>query len=66
MANKTLGTRQKLSFRIEPSQGLARPRNPLALAARQRAAGAHGKSGAAMRQAARIALARKLGETGSD
>jgi len=56
MANKTLGTRQKLSFRIEPSQGFAKPRNPLA----------HGKSGAAMRQAARIALARKLGETDSD
>lgn len=27
MANKTLGTRQKLSFRIEPSQ--SKPRNPV-------------------------------------
>jgi hypothetical protein len=34
MANKTLGTRQKLSFRIEPSQGFAKPRNPLAACCR--------------------------------
>jgi hypothetical protein len=66
MANKTFGTRQKLGFRIEPSQRLAKPRNPLALAARQRAAGAHGKSGAATRQAARMALLKKLGAAGSD
>ncbi len=59
MANKTLGTRQKLSFRIEPSQ--AKPRNPVAIAAKQRAAGPHKKSVSALRQAQKLAV--KKGET---
>ncbi|AON52509.1 hypothetical protein EJD96_01245 [Herbaspirillum seropedicae] len=60
MANKTLGTRQKLSYRIEPSQ--SKPRNPVALAAQQRAggAGSHRKSEATQRQQGRSALLKKL------
>ncbi|WP_413458595.1 hypothetical protein [Herbaspirillum huttiense] len=60
MANKTLGTRQKLSFRIEPSQ--SRPRNPVALAAQQRAggAGAHRKNASAQRQQLKSDLLKKL------
>lgn len=60
MANKTLGTRQKLSFRIEPSQ--SRPRNPVALAAQQRAggAGAHRKNASAQRQQLKADLLKKL------
>ena len=60
MANKTLGTRQKLSYRIEPSQ--SKPRNPVALAAQQRAggAGSHRKSESTQRQQSRSALLKKL------
>ncbi|MCL9843416.1 hypothetical protein [Ralstonia solanacearum] len=47
MANKTLGTRQKLTFRIEPSTrtGTAHPRNFLVPLARGRKAGAHTEGG---------------------
>ncbi|MES2068996.1 MAG: hypothetical protein V4488_01510 [Pseudomonadota bacterium] len=61
MANKTLGTRQKLSFRVEPAQ--ARPRNPVAVAAKQRAAGPHRKSASAIRQAHKQALKKSEPET---
>lgn len=47
MANKALAQRQKLTFRIEPSQKTARgqkPRNPVAVAAHQRSAGPHRKT----------------------
>jgi hypothetical protein len=50
MANKSLGTRQKLSFRIEPSQQSAKPRNPVAVAAKLRKGGAHRKSASSLRQ----------------
>ncbi|MCK4123825.1 hypothetical protein HFK83_15805 [Ralstonia pseudosolanacearum] len=52
MANKTLGTRQKLTFRIEPSTraGTARPRNILVPLARGRKAGAHTDGDHAERQ----------------
>jgi hypothetical protein len=50
MANKALAKRQKLSFRIEPSQKGLKPRNPLAIAAKQRVAGPHKKTGSAIRQ----------------
>ncbi|WP_394780130.1 hypothetical protein [Undibacterium sp.] len=59
MANKTLGTRQKLSFRIEPAQ--SKPRNPVAIAAKQRAAGPHKKTASAVRQAQKLAV--KKGDT---
>ena len=60
MANKTLGTRQKLSFRIEPSQ--AKPRNPVAVAAQQRAGGAgpHRKNSSGLRQQQKSDLLKKL------
>ncbi|MFL9924846.1 hypothetical protein PQR62_11260 [Herbaspirillum lusitanum] len=62
MANKTLGTRQKLSFRIEPAQRVSKPRNPVAIAAGQRAGGAgpHRKSEAAQRQELKALLKKKL------
>jgi len=53
MANKALATRQKMQFRVEPSQ---KPRNPVAVAARLRAAGPHAKSLSTQRQAAKQAL----------
>ncbi|MDQ7969029.1 MAG: hypothetical protein REI95_05240 [Oxalicibacterium faecigallinarum] len=39
MANKALAKRQRMTIRQEPSQKA--PRNPFALAAKQRAAGPH-------------------------
>jgi hypothetical protein len=53
MANKALATRQKMQFRVEPSQ---KPRNPVAVAARLRAAGPHAKPLSTQRQAAKRAL----------
>ncbi|CAH0444050.1 hypothetical protein ACEQUB_03613 [Ralstonia syzygii] len=62
MANKTLGTRQKLTFRIEPSTraGTARPRNILVPLARGRKAGAHTEAGHAERQRGRADVRRAL------
>lgn len=54
-----LKTRQKLMFRTD---GL-RPRNPLAVAARKRPAGAHQKTAGALRQQAKRRL-RRLVESG--
>lgn len=59
MANKALATRQRLQFRIEPSQ--SRPRNPVALAAKQRAAGSHRASTSAVRQQLKISLKKTQG-----
>jgi hypothetical protein len=56
MANKALATRQKMRIRVEPSQ--QPPRNPVAVAAKLRAAGPHGKGKTAERQAQRRALAK--------
>jgi hypothetical protein len=50
MANKALAKRQKLTFRIDPSQKGLKPRNPVAIAAKQRAAGPHRKNASARRQ----------------
>jgi len=62
MANKGMGTRQKLSFRVEPSQRASKPRNPVAVAATQRAGGAgpHRKSPSGQRQQQKSDLFRKL------
>lgn len=54
MANKTLGTRQKLVFRLDPAQ--VKPRNPVAALAKRGGAGIHQKSSAALRQAEKQAL----------
>jgi len=58
MANKALATRQKMRIRIEPSQ--KPPRNPFALAARQRVAGPHQKSATGQRQLEKRLLQKKL------
>ncbi|MGA3844947.1 hypothetical protein ACI2S3_14580 [Ralstonia nicotianae] len=62
MANKTLGTRQKLTFRIEPSTraGTARPRNILVPLARGRKAGAHTDGDHAERQRGHADVRRAL------
>ena len=61
MANKALATRQKLHFRVEPAQKALLPRNPFALAAKQRKAGSHQKNAAAaLRQAQKLALKKVL------
>ena len=58
MANKALATRQKMRLRVEPSQTTipAKPRNPVAVAAKQRAAGPHAKNTAQERLLARVLL----------
>ena len=50
MANKALSKRQKMTIRVEPSQRALKPRNPIALAAKQRVAGSHRKETGAQRQ----------------
>jgi hypothetical protein len=64
MANKALASRQKMRIRVEPSQAYAKPRNPVAVAAKQRSAGAHVKTVSGQRQELKRALAKKL--SGSD
>ncbi|TFW04844.1 hypothetical protein E4K72_12135 [Oxalobacteraceae bacterium OM1] len=49
MANKALSKRQKLMIRNEPARIQTKPRNPFAVAAKQRAAGAHRKNVSAER-----------------
>ena len=63
MANKALAKRQKLHHRIEPSQKAGKPRNPIALAARQRAAGPHGKTASAQRQLLERILKKNLSDS---
>ena len=55
MANKALATRQKMRVTVKPSPP---PRNPVAVAAKLRAAGPHKKGATAERQAAKRALAK--------
>jgi hypothetical protein len=55
---KSLNTRQKLVFRCD---GL-RPRNPLVIATRQRAAGPHQATPGGLRQQAKRRLKRMLGD----
>ncbi len=58
MANKALATRQKMQIRLEPSQRAGKVRNPVAVAAKLRAAGPHTKGATAQRQAEKRALAK--------
>ena len=58
MANKALATRQKMRLTVEPSQQFGKPRNPVAVAAKLRAAGPHKKGATAARQAEKRALAK--------
>jgi hypothetical protein len=62
MANKALSKRQKLVIRVEPSQRALKPRNPLAVAAKQRVAGSHQKSVSAQRQGQKRILKKILTE----
>lgn len=59
MANKA-SKRQKLTIRIEPSQKVMKPRNPVALAAKQRVAGSHKAPVASQRQKEKRQLQKKL------
>lgn len=61
MANKSLGTRQKMVFRLDPIQ--TKPRNPMALAAKRSGAGSHQKSLSSIRQKQKLAL-KKIPEEG--
>jgi hypothetical protein len=62
MANKALAKRQKLTIRVEPSQKALKPRNPIALAAKQRAAGSHRKNASSQRQLYQRLLKKAIGE----
>ena len=66
MANKALSKRQKLVIRIEPSQKALKPRNPIALAAKQRVAGPHKTSISAQRQLEKRLLQKNLKKKLSD
>lgn len=63
MANKALSKRQKMTIRVEPSQRPLKPRNPIAIAAKQRVAGPHRKTGSAQRHLHQRLLKKALGET---
>lgn len=58
MANKALATRQKmrLTVKLAPSAQVSKVRNPVAVAAKLRAAGPHAKGPAQERAAAKRAL----------
>jgi len=56
MANKTHGTRQKMTFRVPA----AKPRNPLAVPAAKRSAGPHGPTPKAVRARQRSILKKLL------
>lgn len=62
MANKALSKRQKMVIRVEPSQKALKPRNPIALAAKQRVAGTHRKTVSAQRQLQERLLKKALGD----
>lgn len=66
MANKALAKRQKLTIRVEPSQRALKPRNPIALAAKQRVAGSHRKTSSTQRQLQEQLLKKVLGEPKED
>jgi hypothetical protein len=66
MANKALAKRQKLSFRVEPSHKGLKPRNPVAVAAKQRAAGPHKKAGSTIRHSQERMLKKMLDDPDSD
>jgi hypothetical protein len=51
MANKALAKRQKLMLKADPiGRAATKPRNPVAVAAKQKAAGAHRKNASGERQ----------------
>ncbi len=60
MANKRLAKRQKMTIRLEPSQKFLKPKNPYAMAARQRSAGAHSPAISSRRQQQKRTLSKTL------
>jgi hypothetical protein len=66
MANKALAKRQKLGLRSKPSQKNLKPRNPVAIAAKQRAAGPHQKTASSKRQRHKDAIKKRLTELDTD
>lgn len=58
MANKALATRQKMRLKVEPGQAVSKPRNPVAVAAKQRSAGSHERGKTAERQLLKRLLAK--------
>ena len=64
MANKTMGTRQKLVVRLDPA--LSKPRNPIAQLAKRGGAGSHQKTASALRQAQKRALKKLPNEGEAD
>ncbi|MEN3293943.1 MAG: hypothetical protein V7642_3196 [Burkholderiales bacterium] len=66
MANKALSKRQKLTIRVEPSQKALKPRNPIAIAAKQRVAGSHQKGASATRLLQKRVLKKLLSEPGKE
>jgi hypothetical protein len=65
MANKALAKRQKLTIRVEPASRSLKPRNPFAVAAKQRAAGVHRKSASAERQTQNLLAKKRTSEPDS-
>lgn len=51
-----------MTIRVEPSQRPLKPRNPIALAAKQRVAGPHRKTSSAQRHLQQRLLKKALGE----
>jgi hypothetical protein len=66
MANKALSKRQKMVIRVEPSQRALKPRNPIALAAKQRVAGSHRDTESAGRLLQKRLLKKIVGEPDGD
>jgi hypothetical protein len=66
MANKALAKRQKLTIRVEPASRSLKPRNPFAVAAKQRTAGVRRQTTAAERQVQNLLAKKRLAEPGDD
>ena len=65
MADEARKKRQKAATSLEPVRRAGKPRNPIALAARQRVAGPHRKGASGQRQLQQRLL-RKLGVSGDE
>ncbi len=60
MANKALAKRQKMAIRSEPKRVGSKPKNPYAVAAKQRAAGVHRVTASGQRQQQKRVLTKVL------
>ena len=60
MANKALAKRQKMTMRAKPAPRSLKPRNPFAVPAGQRSAGAHRRSASSIRQEEKQDLKKQL------